>query len=140
MPSSGTVAIYVLIDPRDMTVRYVGRSMNPKARLYFHVSKVGVGRPSSRSITLWTGELRGLGLRPSLVMIECCTRRSYPAAERGWIAYYRRRGHLYNRKDGDRWSIDNGPSLYKFGKPMRHRLVIEAAATDAAEKPRRRRA
>jgi hypothetical protein len=52
--------IYVLIDPRDHIVHYVGRCANPFFRYYQHLHV-----SPSRRVRRWINELQLLGLTPT---------------------------------------------------------------------------
>lgn len=61
-----TEYIYTLTDPRDKTVRYVGRTNNPQKRLYFHMK----GDGSNHEKDVWIKELKSLNLMPIIEVIE----------------------------------------------------------------------
>lgn len=66
MPAYGL--IYVLIDPRDLRIRYVGQTTIPLAeRLRLHVSKQSLEK-DAKSAT-WLRELRAAGLRPEILPV-----------------------------------------------------------------------
>jgi hypothetical protein len=80
--------IYTLIDPRTNLARYVGRSCNPEARYKGHVYKT-----ANRELTVkgkWISELRALGLRPSMTVVENVesTTEKVIERERRWIFHY----------------------------------------------------
>jgi DNA-binding XRE family transcriptional regulator len=58
--------IYSLIDPRDNTTRYVGRSDDVQYRLYQHLQGIGDSRQTKR----WIRELLQQGLAPRLEILE----------------------------------------------------------------------
>ena len=61
--------IYGLRDPRDGKIKYVGQTRNPRARYAGHV-----GVPAGRGLNAkeqWIKDLRDLGTRPELVILEC---------------------------------------------------------------------
>jgi hypothetical protein len=79
--------VYVLVDPRDESIRYVGRTSAPHLRATTHACQ-----SSSRGDkAMWTAELLSLGLRPRLEIVETfgINRRIWPrspcAAEQAWI-------------------------------------------------------
>jgi hypothetical protein len=61
-----TYAVYVLIDPRDNDVRYVGITDNPDRRLEEHLS----GRGGNIPKRIWIKELCQLGLAPTMQLLE----------------------------------------------------------------------
>lgn len=73
--------IYALRDPRDGRVRYVGKSVNPKARYGKHLREVR-STPKCR----WIEELKAEGLKPELVLLHKCKHKDIIACERRWIA------------------------------------------------------
>lgn len=86
------VKIYALFDPRDRRVRYVGRtSRSLAARLALHLEK-----PTNYSMARWFDELRSAGLCPDVTTLEHVADEEWEAAERGWIAWFRKRGRLLN--------------------------------------------
>lgn len=61
------ITVYALLDPRDETLRYVGRTSNMKSRFTKHNSvQTNVGTPKND----WIRELRSLDLRPVLQILE----------------------------------------------------------------------
>jgi len=93
--------LYVLVDPRDHRVRYVGVTVNPGVRRMQHRE-----RPPSREKTplaKWKRKLqRKHGSRPLFVPVLCCqTDEALYEAEIAWIRYYRARClDLLNVADG----------------------------------------
>jgi hypothetical protein len=92
------MCIYVLIDPRDGAVRYVGKTSHPCTRRSDHMSEA---RGSTGNHRLhWLRALLALGLEPSLEVIEEVAGNGNEE-ERRWIAAYREEGHdLVNATDG----------------------------------------
>lgn len=79
----GSVSIYGLFDPRSETIRYVGKSIDPKIRLLHHIRH-------SRSNThknAWLKSLCRDGLVPLVEVLETCSDENWQEAERFWIAY-----------------------------------------------------
>ena len=56
---------YILVDPRDNKIKYVGQTMYPDSRLANHLS------PSNKNIDMrnWVNELKKVGKKPKLVTI-----------------------------------------------------------------------
>lgn len=77
--------IYGLIDPRDLCLRYVGKSKNPIKRLRSHLKEEGDTRKCR-----WLGQLKSLGLMPNLVILENCEDVDWQASEAKWISFFRR--------------------------------------------------
>jgi hypothetical protein len=96
----GDVAfIYVLRDPRDDTVRYVGVSFGTPGDRYYGQNKALARRlnghvhtPSSFQMRDWVGELQALGLRPLCECVQTVPCEHGVEMERWWIAELRNRG------------------------------------------------
>lgn len=87
--------IYALKDPRDGSVRYVGRTCNPKERERCHTK--GVSQPKTR-MELWVCEMVKLGVEPLFCILETTSHtRLGNEAERRWARHYQAQGcHLLN--------------------------------------------
>lgn len=91
------VHIYVLIDPRDGLVKYVGKASHPRARLADHISNAHRHR---HRCARWIQHLKADGLVPRMVVIES-NPRDWRAAEKQWIAFWRNLGRpLTNLAEG----------------------------------------
>ena len=88
----GEIAIYVLTDPRDNTVRYVGKSNDPARRLAEHVS----------SDLPWLVDLKASGLAPVMRIMDRASVDEWERAEQYWITFYSTRGRLLNTEVGGR--------------------------------------
>lgn len=53
--------VYILIDPRDIGIKYVGCSTNPAVRVRNHMA---INPYSESKKDLWLGELKSLNLKP----------------------------------------------------------------------------
>ena len=72
--------VYMLLDPRDQEPRYVGLTQDPKKRMYGHANDITCrSRPGARKKQRsalsgekqrWTKELRDLGLKPLMSVLE----------------------------------------------------------------------
>jgi hypothetical protein len=81
-------AIYGLVDPRDGSLRYVGKtSKSVSERLYSHVNKPMAWLKTP--LAAWIVSLRLLGLRPEAFVIEYADGFAWREAEAFWIAYFR---------------------------------------------------
>lgn len=65
-----TQIIYTLVDPRTDVVHYVGRTCNPKKRYTQHLSATRAKDICTIEKEAWTWELRALGLRPRMDIVE----------------------------------------------------------------------
>lgn len=94
----GEHAIYVLIDPRDGTVRYVGKSVDPAARLVGHAANHG----GSRQKRAWIADMRRAGVEPRMEIVDWASSSEWERAEQWWVQFYSSRGSLYNVEVGGR--------------------------------------
>lgn len=98
MAEERTVYIYVLIDPRDNAVRYVGVTVNPKDRLRRHIQAAPTSKLHSGR---WISQLLGLNMVPTLNVIDEATEEDWRDRETYWIAKYRGEGtNLTNLTSG----------------------------------------
>ncbi len=89
--------IYSLSDPRDGVVRYVGQTRAPLwSRLSDHIQAAKRGRPKHSPKAAWILDLRALGMKPSISLLEECDG-DWREAECRWIASF---SDLYNAKRG----------------------------------------
>jgi hypothetical protein len=83
--------VYVLIDPRDERIRYVGSSRRPWARLKEHIAERHNGESNKND---WLCELAASGLRPILRIVLCTSEQSMMPAEYDVLVYCKKRGAL----------------------------------------------
>jgi len=88
-----------LIDPRDQTVRYVGKTTSTTRRLRQHVEQ---GHGANVGVQTWIDKLVGAGLAPQMIVLGRCELAEWEEAERAWIAFFRERGRLHNIHAGGR--------------------------------------
>lgn len=85
-------SIYVLVDPRDNQVRYVGRTTNLEQRYKQHLVPINGSTLEKRD---WIQELRQLGLQPLLSVIDSADNRADASAkETHWIHHYTQSGAI----------------------------------------------
>lgn len=90
--------VYALRDPISWDVRYIGKSGNPRRRLLGHLYD---SYRHTHHTARWVQKLIRQGLRPFLEIIDAGRGSGENAAERAWIAEYRRRGvNITNATDG----------------------------------------
>ena len=83
-------SIYTLSDPRDNSIRYVGRTINTDQRYKQHLPPNG---PSTLEKRDWLLELRSLGLKPVMTTIDQAkTRQEASTKETEWIHRYTNEG------------------------------------------------
>lgn len=81
------VHIYVLKDPRDGVVRYVGKTENtPRKRLSRHLHD---SQHCNSHKDLWVMKLLREGVTPIIESIELCSLENWPERECFWIKKYR---------------------------------------------------
>lgn len=89
-------SIYGLIDPRDGSIRYVGKANDPGKRLKGHLREC---RRRNTPVYAWIRKLVGLGMSPGLRVLEADCE-DWKEAERRIIAEMREGGRLLNVADG----------------------------------------
>src|SRR3990167_111157 len=91
-------SVYVLIDPRDGSIRYVGQTRNLRQREAAHALPEKAGSDALRAA--WVTKLRSLGLFPRLKVIsEHASEDAARDAEQAAIRSYHRAGaNLFNRR------------------------------------------
>jgi len=93
----GPICIYALIDPRDNTVRYIGKTSSPQHRLRQHIEQESKGRKFK-----WVTEMKASGVLPRMEILERVPIFEWEAAERRWIAFYSNHGSILNVEIGGR--------------------------------------
>lgn len=97
--TGGRLVIYGLVDPRDGSIRYVGRTANVKSRYAAHCSLGVWWRADNQRRRAWLEELQDRKLKPLLTELEAVpTFEAAVAAEERWIAKGRAEG----------WPLTNG--------------------------------
>lgn len=95
-----TISIYILKDPRDNQVRYVGKTNNPNTRLSNHISNAKKIK-HNRHVCNWIKELLALELKPIFEVIESCDNTDWVLREPYWILHYKSKGcKLTNHSTG----------------------------------------
>ncbi len=98
---SETTFIYGLFDPRNYSLRYIGKSDNPNLRLKQHIH-FAINRTKSRSHKdKWLRSLLSERLEPSIEILEEVSIDKWEEAESAWIAECREFGlNLTNETSG----------------------------------------
>jgi len=105
--------IYLLLDPDDGKVHYVGMSEEPNKRVDRFLEELSAKGPS-RPILDWISSLKEQDKRPTVKVIE----RGYVYREKFWIRYFARRQpiknivhhpHLMKRKAGNTFVWEKRP-------------------------------
>lgn len=96
--------LYVLVDPRDGEIRYVGwTSRTLKQRLAEHMC---LSSSSHYHRAHWLAQLKRLGTRPIIRMLQDVSLAEVETAERYWIGHFRALGcRLVNNTDGGEGSL-----------------------------------
>lgn len=112
------VYIYVLIDPRDGAIRYVGRTVRPLAvRRRGHVVEARSPAIAPSAKAEWVRELLDGGVLPEIAVVEETTEGEAPDAERRWIARYEAAGTALLNVAGSRFEGDRRAKWDRFGRP-----------------------
>jgi hypothetical protein len=130
-----TTYIYILRDPRDLAVRYVGKTVNLRIRKKAHSSGVLRFR-----VGAWLGKLRELTLKPIFEIVEMVEGSGWIERERHWIEHYKSHGYdlcnLSNGGEGEvgrRLSSETKERLRQMFKgrpiPQRQREQISRSLT-----------
>jgi hypothetical protein len=88
--------IYVLIDPNDNTVRYVGKTKDPEQRKLGHRNC----EIYNKSLLQWK---KSISFNFKFEVVAVVDYNEWERAEKSWINYYRKIGKLYNIHDGSKY-------------------------------------
>ncbi len=135
--------VYVLSDPRDGAMRYVGKTSQPlKERLRQHIKNC---HRYTNHCARWVGSLKKLGIKPVIEVVEeCLNAESLDVAERFYINYFRSLGFkLTNLAAGGAGTIGVKPtdtqraamSCRYGGRPIQDQFgTVFISKTEAARK------
>jgi hypothetical protein len=105
--------IYILKDPRDDQIRYVGKTVNCYKRKHMHIQPANLKNKSHKNS--WIKNLISENLKPTFEVIEEIPIEGWQEREKYWIKYYRDLGcDLTNDTDGGEGH--NGTSARKGQK------------------------
>lgn len=144
MATSSKGIVYTLTDPRDGSIRYVGKTIKaPLERLAQHL-----GAPTNPAMRVWLTSLGGQGLLPRMDTIATVAGDKLDAEEASQIKRHARDGHrllnspYYQANLADLWGRRPGkgvpedtraPSPWEVSvDALRHRLYGRIAAARAA--------
>ena len=103
-PARGGHVVYVLVDPRDNRVRYVGVTrVSLRRRLELHLQE-----PTNLGTAGWFRELASERLTPVIRPLFSVIGGKWEQAEMYWIAWFQARGKLYNVDPGGKCRDDKG--------------------------------
>ena len=91
--NNNKIYIYGLICPEKQCVRYVGKSINPSARLKVHTSRAEYDNKRKLHRRNWIKSLALKGLIPTLTILEITDSNSWEVREIYWISKLRKDGH-----------------------------------------------
>ena len=78
------VSIYAMADPRTMRIKYVGRTVDLKARIAHHQAVSSSGAATAA----WISELRERGLKPIVLVLEEAEEERGVERETAWIQMF----------------------------------------------------
>lgn len=79
-----TVYIYGLFDPRNLDLRYIGKSKSPHHRLIDHISEAKRELKNNHKNN-WIRQLLNDGLTPAVEILEECAEDTWEESEKAWI-------------------------------------------------------
>jgi hypothetical protein len=122
--------IYVLIDPRDSAIRYVGMTQHTlQFRLRLHLRE----KKSRGHKVWWVQKLVRIGMPPRIDLIQQVPIKFGPDAERYWISYFRATGcDLTNVTDGG-----EGTHGFKYSDEQKAKISTALKASFAAHPERK---
>jgi hypothetical protein len=111
----GTTFIYALLDPRNGTIRYVGKANDPAFRLTHHLSYAHRGGSHKN---YWVLSLLRVGQKPLLEVLDEVPSGMWQEYERSYIAVFRALGFkLLNTLPGGN-GYGSGADHPRFGKSL----------------------
>lgn len=150
------VYIYALVCPDTQQVRYIGKTINPKNRMYGHInSSRSVKKPTK--VMCWVNSLLKVGKKPIMKILHETDNDNWEKLEIECIAQYRATNNLCNILDGgliyvkDNNYVRKKMSEAKKGKPMpqhvkeklalanKDRIITEATRAKMRETLKRKR-
>lgn len=130
-PKPGYGAVYALIDPRNSSVRYIGKTTGAlSARLHGHLHS------KNDDVREWVRELAAAGRRPSLRVIRHVPAADLDVAERETIADFAMAGWPLLNRTGIPAQATTDPEV--AAQRARRAQSMDAAAADWAEAERQR--
>ena len=110
--------IYILIDPRNNNIRYVGKTTNISFRISKHISDSK--RSTRTKVKAWIKSLLKAGEMPIIQEIDCVSDFQY--WERFYISYFKFIGcDLLNMTEGG----ENPPVLFGKDNPMKRKDIAK---------------
>ena len=109
--------IYGLIDPRDNIIKYIGKSINIKTRLYYHIYNAKNSKKRKSRKEIWINKLLKLSYTPTLIILHECNVENFSYWEEFYIKKYKSK-FLTNYDDKGIGKISNPINLGKLSKPI----------------------
>ncbi len=116
-------SVYILVDPRDSRIYYVGCSQSPKIRLTQHIAMARSEPKANPRKAEWLNNLWRCGFRPLMIEIECVNYWHHLEREFHWIVTLAENGApLTNARHGHhrQYFVD----LIAENKPLRRQLPL----------------
>lgn len=118
------ITIYAILCPITQAVKYVGKSVNLKNRIYQHTCKSG--RLKNRKLSNWIDKLaKERNVKPIFQIIEICDETNWESREMFWIKHYQSIYSLCNHTRG-------GEGCH--GRKMSDELRAKISATHKGKK------
>lgn len=117
------IYIYLLLDPRDNSIRYVGATIHPEKRMWEHLHDLRL----KCHRTDWIKFLLRNELEPQMWIIEVTDEKKWEKRERNWIKFYRKVGcDLTNATDG-------GEGVREMSEEIRRKIGVTRSARYSGE-------
>lgn len=118
-----TTNIYVLKDPRNNQIRYVGKANDPEYRYKNHINKCRDKNTHKRN---WINELRKEKLKPILEIIDTVPVEKWKEYEKFYIKKYMEEGYdLVNYTDGGDGATFSNSTSFKPGNGARKVVMLD---------------
>lgn len=105
--------IYALIDPDTKEIRYIGSSVNPKARFSVHCNNRSNMKHAGRKAN-WVYGLYEQGKRPLWAILEKVKFEDRVKAEQKYISVYGKVFDLFNIADGSSKYLEEKKKYYNY--------------------------
>ena len=104
------VFIYVLKDPESIEVCYVGKTSQPKTRLFHHIS---ISKLQRNPREIWIHNLVSKNTLPVMEIIEECNQNDSRERECFWIDHFKQAGEIFNSRD-EAWVERREGNLFRL--------------------------
>ncbi len=128
--SNKTIYIYILIDPRDNNVRYVGKTHDLKHRYYCHTNHFDGTKKSA-----WIKSIKAIGISPEIDVVEITDEKNWIFWEQHYISLFKFYGfNLTNSTQGGEGGLMSKETKEKMRNAMlnateEHKKKISIALT-----------